>query len=154
MWDDFDDEEGSWDEEDESSFRKEHEKIYRHPLMKKAKDILALTRALVGSLDEARRELYGSIMLQDAMLISSKFAAAESTADYVSKMEKAVFIKVHAKNLNGMTYQLAMEETHAEEHLELLRAAIEEYRKLFREWIKELDPNEKTNDGWGIFTND
>jgi hypothetical protein len=152
MWDDFDDEEGGWDEEDESSFRKEHEKIFNHPIMKKAKDILALTRALVGSLDEARRELYGSIMLQDAMLISSKFAAAESTADYVSKMEKAVFIKVHAKNLNGMTYQLALEETHAEEHLELLRAAIEEYRILFKEWLSQLDPNEKTDDGWGIFT--
>lgn len=153
MWDDFDDEEGSWDEEDESSFRKEHEKIFNHPIMKKAKDILALTRALVGSLDEARRELYGGIMLQDAMLISSKFAAAESTADYVSKMEKAVFIKVHAKNLNGMTYQLAMEETHAEEHLELLRAAIEEYRILFKVWLGQLDPNEKTDDGWGIFIN-
>jgi len=152
MWDDFDDEEGAWDEEDESSFKKEHEKIFNHPLMKKAKDILALTRALVGSLDEARRELYGSIMLQDAMLISSKFAAAESTADYVSKMEKGVFIKVHAKNLNGMTYQLAMEETHAEEHLELLRAAIEEYRILFQNWLSQLDPNEKTDDGWGIFT--
>jgi hypothetical protein len=152
MWDDFDDEEGTWDEEDESSFRKEHEKIFNHPLMKKAKDILALTRALVGSLDEARRELYGSIMLQDAMLISSKFAAAESTNDYVSKMEKGVFIKVHAKNLNGMTYQLALEETHAEEHLELLRAAIEEYRVLFQNWLSQLDSTEKTDDGWGIFT--
>jgi hypothetical protein len=154
MWDDFDDDdEGSWDEDDEDNFRKEHEKIYKHPLMKKAKNIRALTRALVGSLDEARRELYGNIMHQDAMLISSKFAAAESTSDFVSKMEKAVFIKVHAKNLNGMTYQLAMEETHAEEHLELLRAAIEEYRILFIEWVSALDPDEKMDDGWGIFTN-
>lgn len=152
MWDDFDDEEGEWDEEDESSFRKEHEKIFKHPLMQKAKDILALTRALVGSLDEARRELYGSIMLQDAMLISSKFAAAEATSDYVSKMEKAIFIKVHAKNLYGITYQLAMEETHAEEHLDLLRAAIEEYRILFKDWLAGLDSSEKTDDGWGIFT--
>jgi hypothetical protein len=51
-----------------------------------------------------------------------------------------------------MTYQLAMEETHAEEHLELLRAAIEEYRILFLDWIKHLDPNERIDDGWGIFT--
>ena len=49
-------------------------------------------------------------------------------------------------------YQLAMEETHAEEHLELLRTAIEEYRKLFIEWIKGFDPNQKFDDGWGIFT--
>ncbi len=151
MYDDFDDDENSWEEEDESSFKNEHEKIYRHPLMLKAKDILALTRALVGSLDEARRELYGSLMLQDSMLISAKFAAAESSSDYVSKMEKAVFIKVHAKNLKAITYQLAVEETHAEEHLELLRTAIEEYRILFKEWLKNLDPSDKLDDGWGMF---
>ncbi len=152
MWDDFDDDESTWDEDDDNSFRKEPEKNKNHPMMKKAKDILALTRALVGSLDEARRELYGGFMLQDAMLISSKFAAAESTSDYVSKMEKAVFIKVHAKNLYAMTFQLALEETHAEEHLELLRAAIEEYRKLFVSWLNTLNPNEKMDDGWGVFT--
>ena len=120
--------------------------------MKKAKDIFALTRALVGSLDEARRELYGNIMMEDAMVMSAKFAGAESISDYVLKMEKAVIMKVHAKNLNSMTYQLAMEETHAEEHLELLREAIEEYRVLFIEWQKGFDPNEKFDDGWGIFT--
>ncbi len=152
MWDDFDDEDGDWDEEDESDFRKEHEKIFQHPVMKKAKDILGLTRALVGSLDEARKELYGSIMLEDAMVLSSKFASAEAISDYVLKMEKAVIIKVHAKNLNSMTYQLGMEGTHAEEHLELLREAIEDYRKLFVVWVKGLDPSEKSDDGWGIHT--
>ena len=120
--------------------------------MKKAKEIVGLTKALVGSLDEARRELYGSIMMEDAMLMSSKFAGAEGIPDFVLKMENAVLMKVHAKSLHTMTYQLAMEETHAEEHLQLLREAIEEYRKLFLEWITGFDPSEKHDDGWGIFT--
>jgi hypothetical protein len=120
--------------------------------MIKAKEIIGLTRALVGSLDEARRELYGGLMLEDAMVMSAKFAGAESIPDFVLKMEKAVIMKVHAKSLYSMTYQLALEETHAEEHLELLRQAIEEYRKLFIEWIKGFDPAEKYDDGWGIFT--
>ena len=152
MWDDEDDDEAGWDEDDEFDARKEHEKIYKHPLMKKAKDIFRLTRALVGSLDEARKELYGNIMMEDAMVMSAKFAGAESISDYVLKMEKAVIMKVHAKSLNAMTYQLGMEETHAEEHLELLREAIEEYRLLFIDWQKGFDPNEKNDDGWGIFT--
>ncbi len=152
MWDDEDDDDG-WDDGDEEfDARKEHEKIYRHPLMKKAKDIFGLTRALVGSLDEARKELYGNIMMEDAMVMSAKFAGAEGISDYVLKMEKAVIMKVHAKSLYSMTYQLGMEETHAEEHLELLREAIGEYRLLFKEWIKGFDPNEKYDDGWGIFT--
>ena len=152
MWDDFEDEEAEWDEDGEFDPRKEQEKIYKHPLMIKAKEIIGLTRALVGSLDEARRELYGGLMLQDAMVMSAKFAGAESITDFVLKMEKAVIMKVHAKSLISMTYQLALEETHAEEHLELLRQAIEEYRNLFIEWIRGFDPTEKYDDGWGIFT--
>lgn len=152
MWDDFEDEDAEWDEDGEFDPRKEQEKIYKHPLMIKAKEIIGLTRALVGSLDEARRELYGGLMLEDAMVMSAKFAGAESIPDFVLKMEKAVIMKVHAKSLNSMTYQLALEETHAEEHLELLRQAIEEYRKLFIEWIRGFDPTEKYDDGWGIFT--
>ncbi len=152
MWDDSEDEEAEWDDDGEYDPRKEQEKIYKHPLMVKAKEIIGLTRALVGSLDEARRELYGGLMMEDAMVMSAKFAGAESIPDFVLKMEKAVIMKVHAKSLNSMTYQLALEETHAEEHLELLRQAIEEYRKLFIEWIKAFDQAEKYDDGWGIFT--
>lgn len=152
MWDDFEDEEAEWDEDGEYDPKKEQEKIYKHPLMIKAKEIIGLTRALVGSLDEARRELYGGLMMEDAMVMSAKFAGAESIPDFVLKMEKAVIMKVHAKNLNAMTYQLALEETHAEEHLELLRQAIEEYKNLFIEWIRGFDTAEKYDDGWGIFT--
>ncbi|MBN3584768.1 hypothetical protein JYB64_20420 [Algoriphagus aestuarii] len=150
MWDDFD-ENSDWDEDGES-FEEEQNRIYRHPLMVKAKEIVGLTHALVGSLDEARKELYGGIMMEDATLMSSKFAGAEGIDDYVAKMENAMIMKVHAKNLRAMTFQLAVESTHAEEHLQLLRDAIEEYRKLFVKWIKGFDSSEKYDDGWGIFT--
>lgn len=152
MWDDFDDEDPDFDGEGEFDYRKEQERIHKHPLMTKAKEVIGLTRALVGSLDEARKELYGGIMMEDSMAMSAKFAGAETIPDYVLKMEKAVLMKVHAKGLYSMTYQLAMEETHAEEHLVLLRQAIEEYRILFIDWLKGFDPSEKSDDGWGIFT--
>ena len=150
MWDDFDDEDG-WDESDEEEFRKENERIDQHPLMKKGMDIFELTRALVGSLDEARMELYGGLMLESAGVLPAKFAGAEGVNDYILKMENAVFMKIHARSLHSMTYQLALEGTHAEEHLQLLRDAIGEYKSMFVDWVKSFDPNEKTNDGWGIF---
>lgn len=151
MWDDFE-EDSDWDEGDEDSIENQQNKIYNHPLMRKAKDILRLTHALVGSLDEARKELYGGLMMEDATIMSSKFASTELLEDYVAKMENATIMKVHAKSLKAMTYQLAVESTHAEEHLQLLRDAIEDYRKLFIEWIKGFDASEKFDDGWGIFT--
>ncbi|MGM0944140.1 MAG: hypothetical protein ACQEW9_03090 [Bacteroidota bacterium] len=152
MWDDFDDEDPDFDEEGSFDYHKDQERVYKHPLMKKARDIVGLTKALVGSLDEARRELYGTLMLEDSLSLTAKFSAAENSSDYVIKMEKAMLIKIHAKSLFSITYQLALEETHAEEHLQLLREAIEEYRKLFLDWIKEFDSKDRTDDGWGIFT--
>ncbi|MBN7814149.1 hypothetical protein [Algoriphagus pacificus] len=151
MWDDFD-ENSEWDDEDKENFENQQNRIYKHPLMKKAKEIVGLTHALVGSLDEARKELYGGLMMEDATVMSAKFAGAEAIDDFVAKMENAVIMKVHAKNLRAMTFQLAVESTHAEEHLQLLRDAIEEYRILFKEWINGFDSSEKYDDGWGIFT--
>ena len=150
MWDDFDDE-PDFEEDGEFDYRKEQERIFKHPLMKKSKEIIGLTRALVGSLDEARRELYGNIMMEDAAIMSAKFSAAENFPDYITKMENAVLMKLRAKSLNSMTYQLALEETHAEEHLELLRVAIEDFRKLFLSWITTFDSDKKSDDGWGMF---
>ncbi|WP_332914495.1 hypothetical protein [Algoriphagus boritolerans] len=105
----------------------------------------------MGSLDEARKELYGGMMMEDAMIMSAKFAGAEGVNDYIHKMENATIMKVHARHLNSMTYQLAMEETHAEEHLNLLREAIEEFKILFVAWVKGFDSQDRYDDGWGLF---
>lgn len=150
MWDDFEENE----EDDESEFdpKANRDQIYSHPLMKKANEIVSLTHALVGSLDEARKELYGGMMMEDATVISAKFAGAEGVNDYILKMENATIMKVHARHLNSMTYQLAMEETHAEEHLNLLREAIEEFKVLFVSWVNNFDPKDRMDDGWGLFT--
>jgi hypothetical protein len=150
MWDDFDENE-DWDEESEFDPKAQRDQIYSHPLMKKANEIVSLTHALVGSLDEARKELYGGMMMEDAMVTSAKFAGAEGVNDYILKMENATIMKVHARHLNSMTYQLAVEETHAEEHLNLLREAIEEFRVLFVDWVKSFDSADKYDDGWGLF---
>lgn len=150
MWDDFDENE-DWDEESEFDPKAQRDQIYSHPLMKKANEIVSLTHALVGSLDEARKELYGGMMMEDAMVMSAKFAGAEGVNDYILKMENATIMKIHARHLNSMTYQLAVEETHAEEHLNLLREAIEEFRLLFVDWVKSFDSADKYDDGWGLF---
>jgi hypothetical protein len=149
MWDDFNDD--SWEEGEESPFRKKNDNISKHPLMLKSLEIVDLTHALVGSLDEARRELYGGLMMESASVLAAKFSGAEGMDDYILKMENAVIMKVHARSLNAFTYQLAMESTHAEEHLNLLREAIGEFKKLFVQWISAFDRGEKNNDGWGLF---
>ncbi len=150
MWDDFDDDEG-WDEDDESDFRKKNDETHKHPLMLKSMEIAKLTHALVGSLDEARSELYGGLMMESATILAAKFAGAEAVDDYILKMENAVLMKVHARSLNAFTYQLALEGTHAEEHLNLLKASISEFKVLFVKWISTFNKDDRMNDGWGLF---
>ncbi|GGZ20721.1 hypothetical protein GCM10007049_11640 [Echinicola pacifica] len=153
MWNDFEDDD-SWDEEDDGEgYRREQERIENHPVMQKAKDILHLTEAMVGALDEMSKDMYGTFMIEDATLICGKFSGAEGVDDYILKMENAVFMKVHARHLNSMTYSVPMVDTHAEEHLELLRDALEEFKLLFVEWVKGFDPSHKYDDGWGLFLN-
>ncbi|GGF48652.1 hypothetical protein [Echinicola rosea] len=151
MWNDFDDDDNQWDDGDEEDFRKEQDRINKHPLMQKANDILHLTEALVGVLDESAKEMYGTFMLEDATVICGKFGGAEGVDDYILKMENAVFMKVHARHLNSMTYSVAMVDNHAEEHLQLLRDAINDFKSLFVDWVKGFDPSCKYDDGWGLF---
>ncbi len=108
MWDDEDD-------DDLDEFSKNQRNTNKHPILLKIRDISALTLAIVGSLDEARKELYGNLMIEDAQVLQTKFVEAETTDDYIVKMENAVMMKIHARQLHTMTYQLAMESTHAEE---------------------------------------
>jgi hypothetical protein len=145
MWDDEDNDD--WEEGD----RENNHHAHQHPLMLKSKDIGKLTYAIVGSLDEARKELYGHLMVESANVLQVKFFGAEGTDDYILKMENAVMMKIHARQLHAMTYQLAVESTHAEEHLQLLRNALADFKKLFSLWVTSFDPHQKSPDGWGIF---
>lgn len=147
MWDNF--EEDDWDESDEAEFLRKKENS--HPLMVKCVDIVKLTRAIVGSLDEARNQLYGSLMIKSAKCLASKFIEANADDNYILKMENAVHMKSHARSLHEMTYQLAFESTHAEEHLQLLRDAIGDFKKLFVGWVATFDKEKKEKDGWGLF---
>lgn len=147
MWEDWD--ENEWEESDEAEFLRK--KANTPPLMWKCIDIVKLTRAIVGSLDEARTELYGSSMLQSAKLLATKYIEANANPNYLIKMENAVLIKINARALYHMTHQLAEESTHAEEHLQLLRDAIGDLKKLFVEWVKSFDKNQRSEDGWGLF---
>ncbi|KEO73532.1 hypothetical protein [Anditalea andensis] len=147
MWENWD--ENEWDESDEAEFLRK--KANTPPLMWKCIDIVKLTRAIVGSLDEARTELYGSSMIQSAKILAIKYIEANAHPNYIIKMENAVVMKINARMLYDMTLQLALESTHAEEHLQLLRDAIGELKKLFVDWVKTFNKNQRSDDGWGLF---
>lgn len=96
-------------------------------------------------------EHYKSIMMEDVMIINTKLRGAEAGDLYSLRMENAVIIKVHATSLLTATSGLKMMGLSNNKYLQLLRDEIEEFRKLFVEWINSFDKTNDIPDGWGLF---
>lgn len=96
-------------------------------------------------------EHYKSIMMEDVMIINAKLRGAEGGNLYSIRMENAVIIKVHAMSLLTATSGLKMMGLSNNKYLQLLRDEIEEFRKLFVDWINTFDKTHDIPDGWGLF---
>lgn len=96
-------------------------------------------------------EHYKSTMMEDVMIINAKLRGAEAGDLYSLRMENAVIIKVHAVSLLTTTSGLRMMGLSNNKYLQLLRDEIEEFRKLFVEWINSFDKTNDIPDGWGLF---
>ena len=130
--------------------RRERDEVFNLPIMKKAKDIYQITRALVELIDEEKDEfMTRQFMLENAALLAPKIAGAEGGNLYSLRMENAVIIKLNARELLTHTSVLLMEDTIDRQYIELLRQAIEEFRLLFIEWVKGFDKSNDFPDDWG-----
>lgn len=157
-WDDeekdfFDDMEFE-DEEEEEEWKNEKKRMnaYREmPVFKKAWMIGELTRRLVESFDEEKDLLHvGEQMIGNAYMLGAKICGAESADLYTLRMENAVIIKTSARELLAETSLCKAEKLADPKHLQLLRDELDEFRKLFNEWIKNFDPLNDITDDWAI----
>jgi hypothetical protein len=132
--------------------RKEHERIRNLPIMRKAHQLLEITEALLETLPEDEiASHYRQVMLEDALILPPKIAAAEGADLYTLRMENAVLIKVAARNLLTQTSGLNMMGLSDPRYLQLLREEVEEFRKLFVAWVATFDRTKDIRDNWGLF---
>lgn len=132
--------------------KQEDERIRNLPLMKKSKQILLMVESLVETLpNDDMAEHSKRIMIDDALVMVTKIAAAESGDLYTLRMENAVFIKVAARNLLTQLSGLSLLGMIEPRYMELLRAEIEEFRLLFICWIDTFDKSKDIPDNWGLF---
>jgi hypothetical protein len=153
MWEDDDNDDDEMSAEEFKKLNDERRnRLENLPVYKKSKEILELTRNIVGAMDEKLDELeMRAFMMENAYILTPKIAGAFESGSYVLSMENAVIIKRAARELQAQT-SLAKEMKLIEPHyLQLLRDEIEAFRLLFVEWIKTFESYERYNDGWGIF---
>jgi hypothetical protein len=143
---------GDWNSEEARKEMEAHnQRINKMPLMKKADEILHLTMAIVATIDEEKDVLeVRNAMTENAYTLMPKIAGAEGNDLYSLRMENAVLIKIHARELLAQTSLCKAENLAETKDLFLLREAIEEFRVLFVEWINSFDKNNDIPDEWGI----
>lgn len=133
--------------------RREHLRINNLPVMKKARHLYVLVRAVVETLpdEDDMAAHFREIMLTDAATLGAKIATAEGGDFYTLRMENAVLVKVAARNLLTQLSGLSLLGFSAPHYLQLIREEIEEFRLLFVDWVRTFDASRDIQDDWGLF---
>ena len=133
--------------------QRKDKQIKTSPVFIKANDIFDTVTALIESLSEEDREFYESTLTESAMMLSPKIAGAMSSESWLLSMQNAAIIRYHAEYLHTSTSGLKMFTKAQKEYVQLLRDDMEEFRELFKEWVKSFKnlENEDYTDEWGLF---
>ncbi len=144
------------DEEKDEIEREEREKrkaLKTSPIYKKAIEIYNIVNALVESLSVEDKNVYQNILLESSMLLAPKIVGAMGSESWLLSMQNASIIRYHAEYLLTSTAGLRMFTKAEKEYVQLLRTEMEEFRELFREWVKTFYqlPDDGYEDDWGLF---
>ena len=160
QFDDDDDDGFDWDEfersydpiEAQREMEAENRRIEQLPVLRKANEILEITEAITSTINEEDDVLMMSEqMLANAMMLPSKVVGAESADLYTLRMENAVGIKIHARELLTQTNYLCAEKLANPAYIKLLRDEIDNFRVLLVVWINSFDKTNDIPDDWGLF---
>jgi hypothetical protein len=132
----------------------EHNINYRElPIFKKGMEIYEVVKSISDLIPE-EDDMLQTIkvhMIEDALTLSSKVAAAEGAELYDLKMESAALIRKAARDLMVKNHSLKMFDFDQVEYFQIVRDLIEEYRLLFIDWVAGFDKWDYTIDRWGLF---
>ena len=149
---DFDDFEDFDEEEFDDSEKEDLDAHRKLPVFQKAEQIALITKALIDTIEDEKDELQvKGLMLENAFVLGAKIAGAEGADIYSIRIENAVIIKHHARELLAQTSLCKQLNLCDPDYLQLLRSELEEFRKLFVQWVSTFDKSNDIEDEWGIF---
>src|SRR4051794_15840686 len=100
---DFEDLSPEEQEELEREFRERKDKMKRHPLLVKENEVYEVVSAFIESLDGDAKEMYGSTLMESALVINAKLAGAIGSNNWLLCMQNASLIRYHAEYLHTST---------------------------------------------------
>ncbi|HEY6162492.1 MAG TPA: hypothetical protein VI112_14785 [Bacteroidia bacterium] len=148
----FDDD---WNDDfDENDFGDEGHDLDSHtrlPVFQKAMEIADITVTICDLIEPGKDRLHMREMMPcNAYVLGAKIAGAEGGDLYSIRFDNATLIKLAARELLAQTSLLRAEKLVEEQYIDLLRKEIEEFRKLFLDWVRNFDKNNDIRDEWDI----
>ena len=133
------------------NFKATQEAFIKSPLFKKVISIYKIVETIAESLDEQADSLnMRTIFLQSAGTIFGKLMGINAEKYFSWKMELATVVKNASKELASAAFICSSQKFADPEYLALMVEEIEDFRKLFNDWIKTFDPTIDMRDEWAI----
>lgn len=125
------------------------------PVFIKSEEILEIISRFVKTLNGNQNEILDfqvGILLENSSMIPAKIAGAEGADIYDIRMENATIIRKAAREIYVSVGALELFGIKGEEdYIQLIRNEIEEFKILFRDWVKTFNPWNYILDDWGLF---
>lgn len=147
----FDDEDFE-DEELERERNEEEERVENLPIVKKAEDLFTTVMAFLESVDDEEDDIdLKPRIFEDIAIINAKIRGAESGDLFFIRMENAVLVKVHAVSIQNIMFTYELMGIGDPDYLRLITNEIEDFRKVFVDWVATFERNDDFLDDWGLF---
>lgn len=124
------------------------------PIYQKAEDILKMINGLLETIPEEDEFLNHTkyMMRDDISIICAKIAGAEGGNEYTIRMQNAAIIRDYAMHLYVEVGSLRFHDNFKDKDFVLLiRKEIDEFRRLFIDWVDGFDKNNHFWDEWELF---
>lgn len=131
--------------------------VYDMPIMIKAMEIMKLVDGLNAFLEKSEIDENSPLRFQldmiteNAIIIPAKVAGAEGGDLYDIRMENAAIIRKAAREISVTVGYLDLGRIEENDYTDLIRNEIENFKLLFREWVKTFDVWNYVVDDWGLF---
>ena len=140
--------------EENDDFEQKQKNKRSQPIYLKAVDIFRTVEALASSLSGDDKEMYVDTLRESAMMLAPKIAGVIGGDSWILSMQNAAIIRYHAEYLLTATSGLKAFTKADKDYVKVLRDDMEEFRELFKEWVKTFEKIEKEDwdeDEWGLF---
>jgi|SRR5690606_37743925 hypothetical protein len=131
--------------------------VYKMPIMIKAMEIMKLVEGLNSYFQEKDLDENSPLKFQldmiweNALIIPAKIAGAEGGDLYDLRMENAAIIRKAAREIYVTVGYLDLGRIKDFDYTDIIRNEIDEFKILFREWVKSFDVWNYVVDDWGLF---